>query len=159
MLFNSLMFPLFSNCHGYQRSRTRRGNSLFQKVLGVLDFSVLSFQCQHQTSESGVSLGMMLLGRRSSLPASVQHDGGLGPSGLHTLKSFCSRSPLVGRTGCGLKPGERQEDLYLGRPPLDCGEEWLPTKEDPEKETSMRTWGVGREGASSLRAKLRWCCP
>lgn len=111
--FNSLMFPLFMNCHGYQRSMTRRalvltrGNSLFQKVWGVRDFfPVLSFQCQHQTSESGVTLGMMLPVRRSSLPASVQHDAEPCPSGPHTLKSFWRRSPLVRRTGFGLKARE-----------------------------------------------------
>lgn len=45
------------NCHGLAKVNDKegrsikRGNSLFQKVLGVIDYSVLSFQCQHQTSE------------------------------------------------------------------------------------------------------------
>lgn len=96
-----------------------RGNALFPKVGGSHRFfSVLSFQCQHQTSESGVSLGMMLLVRRSSLAVSVQHDADPCPSGAHTPKSFWRRSPLAWRTGFGLKARERQEDRHLRRPPL-----------------------------------------
>lgn len=64
----------------------KRGNSLFQKILRVIGFSVLLFQCQHQTAEPGFSLGIMLLLIRSSLPAfqpvcnMMQNPG----AGLHT---------------------------------------------------------------------------
>lgn len=48
------------NCHGLAKVKDKeaavlkRGNALFQKVLGVtyIDYPVLSLQCQHQTSES-----------------------------------------------------------------------------------------------------------
>lgn len=101
--FNSLMYPRFMNCHGLAKvndkeSRSiKRGNSLFQKVLGVIDYSVLLFQCQHQTSEPWFSLGIILLGIRSSLPASVQHEAELWHSGLHSPQWFFS--PLVGWQG------------------------------------------------------------
>lgn len=61
----------------------------------------------------------------------------------------------------------RQEDLYLTRPSLDCRNlmatsrgEWLPTKEDPEKQNSI-TWEMGYMGGKGHgdRAKLRWCFP
>lgn len=54
------------------------------------------------------------------MAASVWHDAEPCPSGAHTLKSFWRRSPLTRRTGFGLKARERQEDLHLRRPPLDC---------------------------------------
>lgn len=145
-----------------------RGNSLFPKVWGDLKFfSGLSFQCQHQTSESGVSLGMMLLVRRSSLGSDrAARRRALPLRGAHPEVILEDR-PLAWRTGFGLKARERQEDLHLRRPPLDCKVtddsfcgEWLPTKEDPEKEKSMRTRaGEGRGGTSSRRAKWRWRCP
>lgn len=55
----------------------KRVNSLFQKALGVRDFSVLSFQCQYQTLEPGFSLGLRLLFVRSSLLAFQQVCGSM----------------------------------------------------------------------------------
>lgn len=50
----------------------------------------------------------------------------------------------------------RQEDLYLTRPSLDCRKlmatsrgEWLPTKEDPEKQNSI-TWEMGYRRAKDM---------
>ena len=65
--FNSFMFPLFMNCHGLakvndkQGHRTEEGEIPYSRRHWESDFSVLSFQCQHQTSEAGFSLGLTLL--------------------------------------------------------------------------------------------------
>lgn len=62
------------NCHGLAQVSDKEvhgikeGKFLNSRRHWESDFSVLSFQCQHQTSEPGVSLGLMILFVRSANP-------------------------------------------------------------------------------------------
>lgn len=55
--FNSLMFPLFMNCHGLAKVNDKKGPCVEEgkffilEDTGVIDFSVLLFQCLLQTGE------------------------------------------------------------------------------------------------------------
>ena len=133
----------------------KRGNSLFQKALGVR-FSCAVIPVSTPDFRTRIlpwAYAPIHKVFTPSLPASVQHDAGPCRPGLHTLKSFFSRNPLVWMRGFGLKPtrgGRRTcahaDPLWLQTTDDSFWGEWLPTKEDPEKENSMRIWVGGGEG-------------
>ena len=67
--------------------------------------------------------------------------------GLHTLKLFFRIPSVDDRAGAKTHMKRQEGPVPVQTPDDSFWGEWLPTKEDPEKENSMRTWvGAGGRG-------------
>lgn len=82
------------------------------------------------------------------------------PSAADPAVTLVGAAQSADGTGAETHPGGRGTWTYADPSGLQVADaaswgEGLPTKEDPEKENSMRTW-VRAGGTSSERAELRW---